>query len=252
MTDFQASANKPPRLYWGGFATSLFGILIAAVFMIVQTVVIGIIVAVETASNPLLDIETFINGLTTNGFVLSIGSFATTLICVPLIFLIIRIKQGLATKEYLAMSRVSINKLAPWFLAVAAFSISYDFFSHFLGRPFVPEFMTSAYTTARFQPLFWIAIIVMAPVAEEFFFRGFLFQGFQSTFLKPAGTVALTSFLWAIIHMQYDIYDITAVFFLGIILGIARSKSGSIWTAVYLHAFINLIATIETAMVVPR
>lgn len=246
----QQETTKPPRLYWGGMATLLFGVLIACVFMVVQFVVIGVFTAIEAASNQGANMTQFVEGLTHSGFVLSIGSFATTLICVPVIFLVIKLKKGLTIRKYLAFKFVKANTLLPWFLTIAAFLLSYDVLTYLIGRPIVPEFMTTAYKTARFQPLLWIAFIVMAPVAEEIFYRGFLFKGFQSTFLRPIGTVLLTAFLWAIIHRQYDYYDITFVFIIGIILGTARLKTESILTVVYLHGFMNLVATIETAIIV--
>jgi membrane protease YdiL (CAAX protease family) len=250
MMNPQHQNEKPPRPYWGPMATVFFGILIAIVFMIVQTVVIGIFTAIEAASNQGADIHKIVEGLTNSGFVLSIGSFATTLMCVPIIFLIIRIKQGLTIKEYLGIRIVRIKEILPWFAAISVTLICYDLSNLTIGRPIVPEFMTVAYRTAKFQPLFWFALIALAPVSEEFFFRGFLFKGFKSTFLRPIGTILLTSFLWAIIHTQYDYYDITFVFIIGIILGTARVKSKSVLTTVYLHGFMNLVATIETAIVV--
>ena len=246
----QHQNEKPPRPYWGPMATVFFGILIAIVFMIVQTVVIGIFTVIEATSNQRGDIHKIVEGLMNSGFVLSIGSFATTLMCVPIIFLIIWIKHGLTIREYLGFKIVAIKEILPWFAAITAILICYDLLNLTLGRPIVPEFMAIAYKTAKFQPLLWIAFIVMAPVSEEFFFRGFLFKGFQSTFLRPIGTVLLTSFLWAIIHMQYDYYDITFVFIIGIILGTARVKSKSVLTTVYLHGFMNLVAMIETAIIV--
>ena len=241
---------QQPRPYWGGIATLLFGALIIIIFIIIQIVVIGVFTGIEAASNQGIDIDKVVEGLTTNGFVLSISTFATTLISVPIIFLIIIQKKGLNIREYLGIKFVSIKAFLPWFAAITVFLIFYDLTTHVIGRPIVPEFMIQVYKTAKIQPLLWIALIVLAPISEEIFFRGFLLKGFQSTFLKPAGAIFLTSFLWAIIHTQYDYYDITAIFFIGIILGAARIKSKSILTTIYLHGFMNLVATIETAIVI--
>lgn len=237
------------RHHWGGLATSLFGILIAILFLIVQILVLYIFATIKFDPHQISNIDS-IEGLSESGFVLSIGSVATTLVCIPLIFLVIRIKKGLSIKEYLRLNFINIKTLLPWFAIITAFIICYDLVTHAIGRPIVPEFMIAAYKTATFLPLLWVAVVVLAPVSEEIFFRGFLFQGFQSTFLKPAGAVLVTSFLWAIIHMQYDYYDIIYIFIIGLLLGIARIKTKSIFTAIYLHGFMNLVATVETAIAV--
>ncbi|MBW2181541.1 MAG: CPBP family intramembrane metalloprotease [Deltaproteobacteria bacterium] len=246
----QHESIKPPRLYWGGVTTLLFGMGIACVFLVIQILIIGIFTGIEAASQQAADVETIVDGLINNGFVLSIGSVATTFVCVPLIFLIIKLKQGVTIRKYLGIRFIKIKAFLPWAAMIVLFLVCYDLFTHAIGRPIVPEFMITAYKTAKIQPLFWTALIVMAPVSEEIFFRGFLLKGFQSTFLRPAGAILLTSLLWAVIHTQYDYYDITAIFIMGVILGFARIKSKSILTTIYLHAFMNLVATIETAVVV--
>jgi hypothetical protein len=87
---------------------------------------------------------------------------------------------------------------------------------------------------------------VVAPVFEELFFRGFLLAGFASSFLRPAGAVLVTSASWALIHLQYDLYGMVTIFVLGLLLGAARLASGSVLLTIGLHAFSNLLSTVET------
>ena len=107
--------------------------------------------------------------------------------------------------------------------------------------------MRQAYATAGFTLLFWLALVVAAPLLEELFFRGFLFSGLERTWLKKVGTIALTAVIWAIIHVQYGLWDIFWICIMGILFGIARVRTGSIYTPVALHMVLNLVATIETA-----
>jgi membrane protease YdiL (CAAX protease family) len=60
--------------------------------------------------------------------------------------------------------------------------------------------------------------------------------------------VVITSLLWALIHLQYGPYEISTVFILGLILGVARLTTGSIYTSIAMHAFVNLVATAEVAV----
>jgi uncharacterized protein len=83
------------------------------------------------------------------------------------------------------------------------------------------------------------------PLFEEIFFRGFLFAGFQSSRLGNTGAILLTSFAWTVIHLQYEIYEMSIVFVLGIVLGIARLMTQSLYVPIAIHAVANLLATIE-------
>jgi uncharacterized protein len=112
----------------------------------------------------------------------------------------------------------------------------------------VPEFMREAYATAEPLWLFWIALVVAAPLFEEVFFRGFLFSGLESSALGPAGAIVVTGAVWAAIHFQYDAFDMTLILCLGLVLGVARLSTRSLLVPFVMHATMNLVATAETAL----
>jgi hypothetical protein len=56
--------------------------------------------------------------------------------------------------------------------------------------------------------------------------------------------------LWAVIHLQYDIYGMATVFALGLLFGMARLKTDSIHLLMVMHSFVGLVATMETALYV--
>ncbi len=64
------------------------------------------------------------------------------------------------------------------------------------------------------------------------------------------GAILVTSLFWAIIHTQYDMYELSIIFFMGLILGTARWKTGSVLLTIGLHSFINFVATIQTMIYV--
>ena len=84
--------------------------------------------------------------------------------------------------------------------------------------------------------------------SEEILFRGFLFEGFRQSRIGVMGTIGLMAFVWALLHLQYGVYDIATVFVLGLVLGIARFKTDSLWSPLLMHSFVNLIATLEVAI----
>ena len=77
----------------------------------------------------------------------------------------------------------------------------------------------------------------------------FLLKGFSASFLGPIGAVILTSVLWAALHLQYGLYEIVTTFLFGCMLGAARIKTGSLLLTIGIHAFLNMVATVETIIV---
>jgi hypothetical protein len=98
--------------------------------------------------------------------------------------------------------------------------------------------------------LLWVAVALAAPLFEELFFRGFLFRGLCGSALGAAGAIVVTAALWALIHVQYDGYEIASIFAFGLVLGIARHRSGSTWTPIGMHALLNFIAMTQVAATV--
>jgi membrane protease YdiL (CAAX protease family) len=137
-----------------------------------------------------------------------------------------------------------------WLLILAVFLFLSDGVSLLLHQPIVPPFMVDAYKTASFLPILLFAIVVVAPIFEETFFRGFLFQGIRYSRLGPVGAIGITSLVWAVIHLQYDIYGMATVFALGLLFGIARLKTDSIHLLMVMHSFVGLVATMETVFYV--
>lgn len=90
--------------------------------------------------------------------------------------------------------------------------------------------------------LWWgllIGAAVGAPIAEELLFRGLLFGVVRDTRLGLSGTLVTTAALWAALHMQYSLYGLIAIFFIGIYLGWLRERTGSLIPPMVCHALYN-------------
>lgn len=90
--------------------------------------------------------------------------------------------------------------------------------------------------------LVFFLLVVLAPLSEELLFRGFLFGGLQGSVLGPFGAVVASSAVWAVIHMQYDWTVVGLIFIYGLVFGIVRWKSRSLWPPILAHGAVNLIA----------
>lgn len=87
--------------------------------------------------------------------------------------------------------------------------------------------------------LAFASLVIVAPVAEEVIFRGYLFGKLQ----KHAATwlaVILSAALFSIAHWQFNVSLDT--FALGIVLALSRVVSGSIWPAILIHMLKNGVA----------
>ena len=86
---------------------------------------------------------------------------------------------------------------------------------------------------------FVLGAAVVAPVAEEIFFRGFVFAGLRQRYDWKVAAVASAA-LFAVIHLQ-PLAELP-IFFLGLIFAFLYQWSGSIWPAIFLHVSTNALA----------
>ncbi len=235
---------------WGIWATAGFSLIIVAAFLLTQIVASSVLLAMELRQDPALDIDVYSQSLATNGLLLAVATCGGMLTTVVLVSTFVRLRKAATLMQYLHFHPVATRTLIGWLSVVLVLALLWDLLTLLLGKPVVPPFMIAAYQSAGFVPLFWIALVVAAPVSEEVFFRGFLFEGIRYTRLGSAGAVILTSLGWALVHLQYDTYEMATVFVLGIVLALARLRTNSLYTTMAMHALVNFLATLETAVYV--
>ncbi len=242
------SENTVGKQVWGSWATAGFGIAVASAFILIQILIILAFVAVNLNADPQIDMVLLIESISKNGFALAICTYATTIICTSLILLIIKFRKGATIAEYLAFRPVTPKTLLGIFALTIGCIILSDGLTLFLGKSIVPQFMVDAYRTCAYPTIFFISLVLAAPAFEEIFFRGFLLEGFRQSRIGNIGAVGLTALVWSSIHLQYGAYEIVTIFICGIILGVVRIKTGSLWSTLFMHVIWNLVATIETVL----
>jgi hypothetical protein len=84
-----------------------------------------------------------------------------------------------------------------------------------------------------------LGIIFLAPITEELLFRRFIF-GFLAPRCGFIAALLITAFLFAFIH--FSVYSFPALFILGIAFQLIYLKFGSLYPAMFMHAFNNAIA----------
>jgi len=107
---------------------------------------------------------------------------------------------------------------------------------YFLGVDTQGEMITELF--AELDSPFWFFVVgaVFAPLVEEIFFRGFLFQGFRARYGWVTGML-LSSAIFAAAHL--DLVALIPTFILGCLLAYVYHRSNSVWPGIILHFLVN-------------
>ncbi|HMB23211.1 MAG: lysostaphin resistance A-like protein [Chloroflexota bacterium] len=94
---------------------------------------------------------------------------------------------------------------------------------------------------AELDSPFWFFLVgaVFAPLVEEIFFRGFLFQGFRQKY-GWIGAMLLSSAIFAAAHL--DLVAFIPTFILGCLLAYMYHRSNSVWPGIILHFLVNSLS----------
>jgi len=85
----------------------------------------------------------------------------------------------------------------------------------------------------------WIGAVAIAPIAEEYFFRGLL-QSFLAGIVRNRWqAIGLTAVVFGIVHFSQP-HTILALTALGVLLGYAYERTGSLVPPIMIHAVFNL------------
>jgi len=150
-----------------------------------------------------------------------------------------------------------LNLLSVWPLMMAAIALTM-----FIGKLFFgPQYQISqheqlelitAYPRWQLRILVFVVAVVMAPVLEEMIFRGLFQTVIRSFFESRDSKLETRSRVWLPIFISSGLFSIVhgnvphwpALFLLGVCLGYAYEKSGSLFRPIFIHAFFNAITII--------
>ena len=237
----------PPRV-WGAWATFGLGVAVIVVSVIVQAIIAVIffvveLVPVSRTDFDLFDYEEFLKSVDM-GLLLSLSIIISAVACLGLIYVFVKANRGAPFNEYVGFKSIGLKTASVAVSIMVGFLALSVLINYALEIPVEGDVMTDAYITSVWPALFWIATVIFAPLFEEVFFRGFLFEGFRYSKMGVAGAVLVTSLVWAGFHMQYNLFQIASIFVLGIVLGVVRYRTGSLWPPIIMHALNNLIAVL--------
>ena len=248
----------PQKRVWGGWATAGFGAVIMLVFFIVQTVVIIVALFINgipdfSQLSPNMTYNDILNSMTeifdNLGLSQSIATIVSGIVGIVLVFVVIKVRQRAGIWEYLGLDKISLKGILGAVAIVAAFYALTFGINYFTGGTDTEAVMNDLYASSVWPALFWIAVVVFAPAFEEIFFRGFLLEGFRQSRIGSFGAIIVTAVVWAMLHaFQYSLVNVAWILVLGIIMGIVRVKTKSLWNTIVMHMLINTVGMIEIAV----
>ena len=147
-----------------------------------------------------------------------------------------------------------LNLLSVWPLMMAAITLTMLIGKRFFG----PEYQISqheqlelitTYPRWQLRILVFVVAVVIAPVLEEMIFRGLFQTVIRSFFESRDSKLETRSRVWLPIFISSGLFSIVhgnvphwpALFLLGVCLGYAYEKSGSLFRPIFIHAFFNAI-----------
>jgi membrane protease YdiL (CAAX protease family) len=239
----------PPRLplittsspgAWGFWASlGWFGVAVAASF-----VVVFVVVFVWRIANPNVALNP------RSPILIYFAANALSVAAVLVLILAAR-RAGWKARDYLGFvvpkPRDVLIGLG-WLVAFAALVIALAYVVPSLKQTAVTSEYRAAMGSLTGIVLFWLTVVVTAPVAEEIIFRGFLFRGWSESRMGAVGALTLTSLIFASAHTQYNLLGMAEIFGLGLLLGLARWRSGSTALAILMHAAWNLAGVATVAL----
>lgn len=133
-----------------------------------------------------------------------------------------------------------------WLVPLALFAVYAITVVHdSVVNPHQQQIVTEFPKTAAGLALFTILAVVMAPLCEETFFRGFLFKGLEQSWGFGWAAVVSAS-VFSLAHLQLDIF--VPLFALGFALAFLYRRTGSLWSSIALHAVFNLVSVLAWAL----
>ena len=180
-----------------------------------------------------------------DGTVVSISIMIGCVLLMAISALIVRMRGGNFT-QYLALKPFSLATGMGMIGLLLIFMIGSQALTYMLDKTPL-SFVDPLYQSVSSVWLLIFAMVIVAPIYEELIFRGLLWSAIAEQFTSRAdteyrGTIVaslVTSLIFAVIHLQYGLYEISTIVVLALIFCYARIKSGSLILPMLLHIINN-------------
>ncbi len=244
-----AGLFKPKVMFprWGALSTLAWYFVIASAVLFIQQLILGMYVGVFhkdylvklNGGYPVVNIGRLQKDFQFDGVVFSFSTIISFLVTAVLLFSIIRLKKGARFVDYFAIRVPSFQSIQIWVFVLCIVLFLANIYALMIGKPVPPDFLRELIETANPRWLMFLSLVILGPLFHEFLFRGFLLSGLENSELPPVSSVILISLIWAGLHYALDFYVVVITFAIGMVFGLSRIHSGSIFLPLGLHILMN-------------
>lgn len=171
----------------------------------------------------------------------------STVLCGALVIAAAALRDDIEPRAYLGLIPAPVKEVLRWLGASLLIAAMTDLVLYLVKGELLPAQWIELYRTVQSPLLFWIALVVATPIFEELLFRGFLFAGIRASPLGNVGAVLITALAWTWIHYEFDPLEFGIIFIIGVTLGLARLRTGSVLVTMLMHMLYNLFSAVEIA-----
>jgi uncharacterized protein len=164
---------------------------------------------------------------------------------ISIVFAVLRVRR-ISARDFLGLRRPPPRSLAVWVGLFVLLMTTEELMTRSLGVP-EPERWNGRYSGGVLAVRL-IAMILLAPFAEELVFRGVLFGRIRQTRLGTAGAILVPAVVFALLHVQYSALEMSFIALDGLFFGLARYQSGSLMVPILLHALGNAYAAYQRVL----
>ena len=172
----------------------------------------------------------------TSATIAALVTAAAFLALLVVVVLIARFK-----KIPLPIAPPSLQAIGAWLLVFIVVAVGQETVGGLLGGS--PAASWDVITPSRLIRA--ATIVLLAPVAEEVAFRGTMYGNLMKRGLHPAVAILLPAAAFALVHLQYSGPGLLFIFIDGIVFGLARHRTGSLFVPILLHVLGNAYAVAE-------
>lgn len=103
--------------------------------------------------------------------------------------------------------------------------------------------ITNDFLIRCFQDYYYhFRILIFVPIFEELIFRLYFFEGFKGA-LGNIGSIILSSALFTLVHLDFEIFNLIFIFFSGVLFCIIYARTKILALPIILHIGFNMIYT---------
>ncbi|WP_434353709.1 CPBP family intramembrane glutamic endopeptidase [Psychrobacter sp. HD31] len=237
---------------FGKVGTFFLIVFVLLFFVVTQVATLVMAAFLLMPAQMATDIDATMAQVVNNGTAISVSSCLTFVVMYFLIATIVKLRKK-AINQYLPVVSFDLNIAIKAFALWVLFVVGNEFITDLTNRnPMV--FMDEIYATADPLWLLVLSLVIIVPIYEELIFRGVLWKATAEQFVnQKKGAIfasVLMALIFALVHVQYDFFEMASIFILALILGYARYRSGSVLLPILMHVFNNGLALWQYSLTV--